>query len=421
MRYLYSLLLYLLTPALLVYFLVRGISDHGWWRRWPERFGFTAARAERGGIVVHAVSVGEVNAAAPLIRAALQRWPNVPITVTCFTPTGSRSVQAAFGDSVRHVYAPIDLPGAVRRFLGTLEPRLLLVMETEIWPNLFGQAHASGVPIVIANARLTDRSSKGWARFQGLVSRALRCVRLIAAQSDADARRFMDLGADPSRVRALGNLKFDLPLPDDLGDRAAALRTLWGPGRTTLVAGSTHEGDETPLLEAFRPLLDCHPESLLVLAPRYPERFERVAQRAAEAGFSVQKLSEGKGPDEPTECLVVDRMGELLKFYAAADIAFIGGTLAPVGGHNPLEAAALGKPLLFGPHTAHIEGLAAELLEANAAIGVDGAESLKDAWAMLAGDPNLREEMGRAGRLLVEREQGALARTLQIVEELLFE
>lgn len=421
MRHLYSLLLYLLTPALLLYFLFRGISDRGWWRRWPERFGFTDAGAVRGGIVVHAVSVGEVNAAAPLIRASQQRWPDLPITVTCFTPTGSRRVVAAFGDSVHHAYAPIDLPGAVRRFLRALEPRLLLVMETEIWPNLFGRAHACGSPIVIANARLTEHSSRGWARFRGLARRALRCVRLIAAQSDADARRFVGLGADPDRVRSVGNLKFDLPLPDDLDDRAAALRAQWGPGRTVLVAGSTHEGDETPLLEAFSLLLDRQPGALLVLAPRYPERFDRVAERAAGAGFSTRKLSEGQGADESTECLVVDRMGDLLNFYAAADIAFIGGTLAAVGGHNPLEAAALGKPILLGPHTAHIEGLATELLDANAAIGVDGAGSLKEAWALLAGDSNLREEMGRAGRRLVEREQGALTRTLQIIDKLLLE
>ena len=264
MRHLYSLLAYLLTPALLVYFAIRGIADHGWWARWTERFGNFDATGQMRGIVIHAASVGEVNAAASLIRALQQRWPAFPVTVTCFTPTGSNRVRSSFANSVHHVFAPIDLPGATRRFLQTLEPRLLIVMETEIWPNLFHQAHTRNVPIMISNARLTQRSADGWSRFRRLAESALQCASLIAAQTDEDMRRFTDLGANKDTTRTFGNLKFDLVLPFDLSGRGQRLRKKWGPERTVLVAGSTHETDERALFKAFRSLLERDPQALLL-------------------------------------------------------------------------------------------------------------------------------------------------------------
>lgn len=424
MRHVYSLLLYLLTPALLVYFLVRGLGDRDWLRRWRERFALGGKRAAAGdvrGFVVHAVSVGEVNAAEPLIRALMRRWPDQPVTVTCFTPTGSRRVRALFGDTVHHRYAPIDWPGVVGRFLAATRPRMLVVMETEIWPNLFTRARKNGIPLLISNARLTERSLRGWGRFGGLAEAALDAVSLIAAQSGEDARRFVTLGADPERTRAVGNLKFDLALPEDLPEQAAALREQWGEKRSVLVAGSTHEGDERPLLEAFRGVIDKHPDALLALAPRYPERFARVAEHASQAGFTVCRLSDARGPDGETQVLVIDRMGELLPYYAAADLAFVGGTLAAVGGHNPLEPAALGKPLLFGPNTAHIEETATRLKHRGAAIEVGDAKALERAWEALMADEERRRRMGEAAKTLVENEQGALKRTLQIVEHLLFD
>jgi 3-deoxy-D-manno-octulosonic-acid transferase len=420
MRYVYSLLLYLLTPALLVYLLVRGVADRRWWSRWPERFGDFDATGWMRGIVVHAVSVGEVNAAAPLIRALQQHWPDLEVTVTCFTPTGSERIRALFGDSVHHLYAPIDLPGAVRRFFRALKPRLLIVMETELWPNLFQRARGMDIPILVANARLTGRSARAWGRFASLAAQALQCATLIAAQSEEDARRFVKLGANPDRTRSVGNLKFDIDLPPDVAQRGRQWRARWGADRTVLVAGSTHEEDERALLGAFSGVLDRFADALLVLAPRYPERFGRAFEQASVAGFAVARLSDGQ-PGRGVQCLVIDGMGELLALYAAADIAFVGGTLAPVGGHNPLEAAALGRALIFGPQIGHIEGLAASLISAGAAIEVEDEASLLEAWMSLQSDPAVRERMGRAARQLVERERGALQRSLDIVGAILFQ
>jgi len=420
MRYVYSLLLYLLAPALLVYLLVRGVADRRWWSRWLERFGDFDATGRMRGIVVHAVSVGEVNAAAPLIRALQQHWPDLEVTVTCFTATGSERIRALFGDSVHHLYAPIDLPGAVRRFFRALKPRLLIVMETEIWPNLFQRARGMDIPILVANARLTERSARAWGRFASLAAQTLQCATLIAAQSEEDARRFVKLGANPDRTRSVGNLKFDIDLPPDVAQRGRQWRARWGADRTVLVAGSTHEEDERALLGAFRGVLGRFADALLVLAPRYPERFGQAFELARSAGLSVARLSDGQ-PGKGVQCLVIDTMGELLPLYAAADIAFVGGTLAPVGGHNPLEAAALGRALIFGTHTAHIEGLAASLISVGAAIEVEDEASLLKAWMSLQPDPAVRERMGRAARKLVERERGALQRSLDIVGAILFQ
>jgi 3-deoxy-D-manno-octulosonic-acid transferase len=421
MRHIYSLLLYLLTPFALVYFLLRGLGDRRWWLRWRERFGWFNSHSATGGIWIHAVSVGEVNAATPLVRAIQQRWPEVPLTMTCFTPTGSERVAAIHGNAVRHTYAPLDLPGAVERAFHSIKPRLLLVMETEIWPNLFRSAERNDVPILIANARLTERSARSWGRFQGLVSEALGRVSMIAAQTESDAARFLELGASADRTVTCGNLKFDITLPAQIRERGEQLRERWGAQRPVLVAGSTHEDDEAALLSAFQKLLEEHSDALLVIAPRYPERFARVAQKAVEDGFITQRVGESGDLKPNLQCLVVDRMGELLAFYAAGDLAFVGGTLAPVGGHNPLEASALGLPVMLGPHTGHISDLVSSLLDAGAAIEVADSEALYAAWSELLSEPARRQRMGQAALGLVEKQRGAVARTLQAIESLLIE
>lgn len=421
MRHLYSLFTYLLTPALLVYFTIRGTSDRGWLKRWSERFGEFDATGHMQGIVVHAASVGEVNAAAPLIRALKERWPDYPLTVTCFTATGSRRINAVFGDSVHHLYAPVDTPGSVRRFLNGLKPRLLVIMETEIWPNLFYKSNNAGIPILVSNARLTERSASGWSRFAGLAKIALQCPRLIAAQTNEDRQRFISLGANQDTTRVFGNLKFDIDLAPDLTRRGRSIRNSWGSNRLVMVAGSTHEDDETALFVAFRNLLGVDPTALLVLVPRYPERFERVAQSSASAGFKTARRSDGRNPGADIQCLVVDEMGVLLEYYAACDIAFLGGTLADVGGHNPLEAAALGRPIIMGPNTAHIRQTAEQLLKANAAITAENAEALFNAWKDLQSNQERREKMGRAAHQLVQQQRGAVKQNLEAVKALLLQ
>lgn len=416
MRSLYSLLLYAATPLVLLYLLFRGVRSPGYLRRWPERFGFFSAPRQTGGIAVHAVSMGEVNAAAELVKALAGRYPDDPLYFTTFTPTGSEQVRTLFGERVFHVYAPLDLPGAVRRFFDRLQPRLLVIMETEIWPNLFHDAETRGIPILIANARISPRSFGSYRRFRRLTAAALARVSHIAAQSSADAGRLLELGAIEGKTSVSGNLKFDLQLPPGLLAEGAALRRGWGPDRPVLVAGSSHEGDERPLLKAFGRLLPVFPDALLVLVPRHPERFGKAAQLARDAGLMVARHSDGDGCPPSAQCFVVDAMGELLRYYAACDVAFVGGTLAPIGGHNVLEPAALSQPVLFGPNTANVADTAQKLLECRAALRVADEAELETALKRLFDDPDERTRMGRASFELVRSGQGAVGRTLDLIE-----
>lgn len=415
---LYLLASYLLMPLLLLYLAMRGMRNRDYLKRWRERFGWYKHGVPPGGIVVHAASVGEVNAAAPLIRALAMRYSGLPITVTSFTPTGSDRIQALFNEKVFHVYLPLELPGAVKRFIRHIRPRLLIIMETEIWPNLYFTAARSGVPIMIANARISETSITGYRRIRRLTRAALAQVACIAAQSAADARRFREIGAQADRIEVTGNLKFDMNLSDRLHEHGRSLRQSWGDRRPVLLAGSTHAGDEGPVLAAFLALLRSFPQALLVLAPRHPERSQRSAQLARAAGLAVQLHSEGLACAPMTQCLVVDTIGTLLRFYAACDIAFVGGSLDRVGGHNVLEPAALSIPVLVGPHTFNFADITRQLLASGGAQRVSNAADLERAAARLLGDAALRRQMGAAGLALVRSGQGALSRSLQIIEEL---
>ena len=415
---LYSFAITLLTPLVLLHLVWRGLRNRAYLDRWPERFAHYRQPVRPGGVVVHAVSVGEVNAAAPLIRALAQRRPERPVTVTSFTPTGSQRVVALFGDRVHHVYLPLDLPGAVRRFFDHVQPSLLVIMETEIWPNLVFEARRRRVPVMIANARISDTSVAGYRRLRRLIGAALEQVSFIAAQSEEDARRWLDLGAVAERLEVLGNLKFDLNLPAGTTAQGRALRASWGAGRPVVLAGSTHEGDEGPVLEAFLGVLNRHPQALLVLAPRHPERFERAAQQARARGLQTHQHQSGEPCPPATQCYIVDAMGELLNFYAACDVAFVGGSFDRTGGHNVLEPAALGKAVLVGPHTFNFEQITRQLIDCGGALRVADATALERQAARLLADPAARGAMGRAGLQLVQAKQGALERTLAVAEQL---
>lgn len=419
MRWLYSLLLYLLTPLVLMYLFFRGLRSRDYLSRWAQRFGFFEAPAETGGIVVHAVSMGEVNAASTLIREIARQYPQHPLCITTFTPTGSDRVGDLFGDSVFHVYIPLDLPGAVRRFLNRVQPRLLIIMETEIWPNLYQEASTRGVPILVANARISDRSIGNYRRLNTLISRALEQVSAIGAQSEQDASRLAQIGAAEHQLTVTGNLKFDINLPASLSEEGDAIRLAWGTHRLVLLAGSTHEGDEIPVLNAFSRILDDFPDALLVLVPRHPERFGRATQAARNKGLSVALRSTAPSCSADTQCFIVDTMGELLRYYAACDVAFVGGTYENIGGHNLLEPAALGKPVLVGPHTYNSADITRQLLECGGALQLGSEADFEQAVRRLFGDAELRDRMGRAGVGLVKSGQGAVGRTLQLVDRLL--
>jgi 3-deoxy-D-manno-octulosonic-acid transferase len=417
MRLLYTGLLYLILPLALLRLYWRGRHDAGHRRRWRERLGFFPPLPS-GCLWVHAVSLGETRAALPLIRALLERYPDLPLLVTTTTLTGSRQVREALGERVLHVYAPYDLPGAVRRFLRQTRPRLAVIMETELWPNLLRQCAVAGIPTMIANARLSERSARGYARIRRLTASMLRDVTLIAAQAEADADRFRALGAP--RVAVTGNLKYDLSLPDDLPERGWQLRReLLGEERRVWIAASTHAGEDEPILAALALLRPRWPELLLLLVPRHPERFDGVAALCRQQGCKLVRRSEQRACAPDTAVFLGDTMGELLLFYAAADLAFVGGSLVDTGGHNVLEPALLGLPVLFGPHMFNFTEASQRLLEAEAAWQVTDAAALATAVDRLLADPELRRAVGQRGRAVVERHRGALAALLDGVETLL--
>jgi len=419
MRFFYSFLIVLCTPFVLLYFALRGLRDRAYLSRWSERFGFLSVSGQRGGIWVHAASVGEFNAASPLIRALLKSYPEIPLTVTTLTPTGSARVKSDLGDKVAHSYVPIDLPGAVGRFLKRLQPRMIIVMETEIWPNLYLQSRRLNIPLLMANARLSKRSVDRFAHLPVFVGNVLQTVAWIGAQSAADAERLAGCGANPQHIEMTGNLKFDLSVPTSLAERASALRLSWGRERPVLVAGSTHEADENVVIPAFVALLESLPDALLILVPRYPERFASATQLAKAAGLHTELRSQGETCSRQAQCFVIDTIGELMNYYACADLAYVGGSMGEQGGHNALEPVALGKPVLMGPNMENAQEIANQLLMCNAARCVRNQQDFKQAAEEILSDGVLRDSMGQAGLDLLEKNKGALDLTLKAVEKLL--
>jgi len=421
LRVLYLLAVYLATPLVSLLFLWRGLRDRGYWRNFRQRFGF-GAQLPVGGVWVHAVSVGEVQACAPLIRALAARHPALPLTVTTFTPTGAARARALYGELAQVRYVPYDLPGAVRRFLARVQPRLAVIFETELWPNLYRECGRRRVPLVLASARLSERSVSRYRRLGNLFRDALSQAQVVAAQGAGDAERFRTLGADPASTHVTGNLKFDFELPVDITERGARLREQFATARPLWVAGSTHGGgEEQAVLEAHRSVRAVFPEALLVLAPRHPQRFDEVAAMLAATPLSVVRRSRGAAGEAAEQCavLLLDSLGELLDFYAAADVAFVGGSLVPVGGHNLLEPASLGVPILTGPYNFNSEDIARLLITRGAAEVVHDSAELAARLTALLGDPAARARIGAEGRASVDGNRGALTKLLALIEPLL--
>lgn len=419
-RTFYTLLLHLALPLILLRLAWRAWRAPAYARRVGERFALGLPELRPGGIWVHAVSVGESIAAAPLIRALQARHPELPLTVTCMTPTGSERIRALFGDRVQHCYLPYDLPWAAARFLDRLQPRLAVIMETELWPNHVHQCARRGIPVALANGRLSARSARGYGRFARLTGPMLAEMRWLAVQSEAEAERFRALGAGGEAVTVTGSIKFDLAVDPQLPERAAALRAHWGAAdRPVWIAASTHAGEDEIVLAAHRQLLAGCPEALLILVPRHPERFAQVFELCRREGLATVRRSAGEAVEAGTAVLLGDTMGELLFLYALADCAFVGGSLVPSGGHNLLEPAALGKPLLSGPHLFNFLEIAARLDEAGALRQVSDAGSLAAAVGAFWSEPAGAARAGAAGKAVLEANQGALERLLEGLERLL--
>jgi 3-deoxy-D-manno-octulosonic-acid transferase len=422
LRLLYLLAAYLAVPIVSSMLLWRGLRDRSYWRNFSERFGFGAFEAS-GGVWLHAVSVGEVQACAPLVSAIRRLHPGLALTVTTFTPTGAARARALFGDAAQVRYVPFDLPGAVRRFFRRLQPRLAVIFETELWPNLYRECGRQRVPLVLASARLSARSVSRYRRLGALFRDTLAQTALIAAQGEGDAERFRALGADATSTHVTGNLKFDFELPADIAARGARLRQQYAVDRPMWVAGSTHAGEEQAVLAAQLRLRAAGTAALLVLAPRHPPRFTEAAQALGAAGVSFVRRSQGEAQDADAtaEVLLLDTLGELLDFYAAADLAFVGGSLVPVGGHNLLEPAALGVPILTGPYTANAAEIARLLVARGAAEVVHNPEELAARVSALLADAQTRARMGEQGRASIDANRGALGKLLALIEPLLQE
>lgn len=419
MRSVYTLLWTLALPFALLRLLWRSRRAPAYRRRWAERFGRFAPPARTGGVWVHAVSVGETQAAQPLVKRLLAEPRAQPVTVTTTTPTGSARVGELFGDQVFHVYLPFDLPWAVGGFLDRVRPSLLIMVETEIWPNLLAGCAARGIPTLLANGRLSARSARGYARLDGFARETFGAIGAVAAQSDADAERFVALGVPAGRVQVTGSMKFDVAIRGSVKEQAEVLRRDWGTGRPVWVAASTHEGEEEAVLEAHRQVRASLPDALLVLVPRHPERFERAAQLVRRAGLPMVRRTERAAVTAGTAVFLGDTMGELPVFLGAADVAFVGGSLVDIGGHNVLEPAAFGVPVVFGPHMHNFAAISRLLLEADAAEQVRDARSLGAVVLRWLGEASERTRIGENGRRVVEANRGALDRTWRMVVGLL--
>lgn len=418
-RVLYAILTYVLLPVYALYWIFRGTVNRAYWDQVGQRFGFGFPLIEEGCIWIHAVSVGEVQAAVPLVRALAAKYPERRLLVTTVTPTGAARVRSVFGDSLSHSYIPFETPRAVRRFFDATRPVIALIMETEIWPNLYHECGARQVPLVLVSARISPRSVNSYRKLLPLFRETLSHGIVIAAQSEADAERFRSLGARPERTRVTGNIKFDIELPEDLAARGRELRLRCFSARPVWIAASTHYREEELLLEAHREVCRSSPGAVLILVPRHPERFESVRQLVARLGAGFVTRTSGALPQAGDSVFLGDTMGEVPLFYASADVAFVGGTLVPVGGHNLLEPAALGLPVVTGPHLFNTQDIADKFTAIGALIRVDSAAELAGAVGRLLQDREEATRLGRLGKELVAANRGALERLMKLIEPLL--
>ncbi|MCU8018361.1 lipid IV(A) 3-deoxy-D-manno-octulosonic acid transferase [Shewanella sp. SM72] len=417
-RFLYSTILYLLFPLLIVYLAFRAIKSPDYCGRWGERFGLT--RLKSTDVLVHSVSMGETLAAIPLIRLIMQSHPELSITVTTTSPTGSAQVRKAFGDSVQHCYLPFDLPWCVERFLRQVSPKSCIIMETELWPNLVALAAKRGVRLMLANARLSAKSAAQYAKRPKLSRPMLQRLDVIAVQTQVEAQRFIELGVSPDRVTVCGSLKFDLSITPERLANAKLLRQTWGRKTSPIwVAGSVHPGEFDAMLIAHRQLLAQWPDALLIIAPRHPEQFSAVAEVVASQGFELIRRSGNLPVTATTQVLVGDTMGELLTFYGAADQAFVGGTLINNGGHNPLEPVAMGVPVMVGPNHWDFAQITQMLADAGGLRVVTSSDELAANLIAYFAKPELRQLAANAGLAVVEANRGALQRQFLLAQSLI--
>jgi 3-deoxy-D-manno-octulosonic-acid transferase len=420
LRFIYSWLTRAAAPIAFGVVLWRGVRDRSYWQGLAERFGL-GAKLPSPSIWLHAVSLGEMSAAAPLVRALHSRYPRLALAVTAATPAGRARARDLFADVASIRFLPYDTPGSVRRFLQRIQPCVAVIMETELWPNLLRECECRHVPVFLASARLSAKSVSRYRRFGNLFSSVFTPNVTVAAQSAEDAERFRLIGASANQTRVLGNVKYDLAASTAIIEAGRVLRAAYG-SKLVWAAGSTHAGEEEQVLAAHALLQAHRPDSLLLLAPRHKDRFAAVADLLARRGVKFARRSgmargsAAAGLPVDTQVLLVDTIGELMALYASADVAFVGGSLVPIGGHNLLEPAALGLPVLTGPSHFNGKEIALLLLRRGAALQVAGPEELAAALQRLLGEPAERRRIGAIGKDIIESNRGSVERLLVLIE-----
>ena len=413
MRYLYVLIYYLALPLILLHTLWRSWHEKGYRHRLYERFGYIKTfPSDNRSIWLHAVSIGEVITVVPLVKSLLKSYPHYFLMITTTTPAGALQIRKNFKDDVHHVYLPYDLPGSVNRFLTRIRPRLAILIETELWPNLLHYTHKRNIPILLANARLSERSFRGYQKIASIAGKMLRQISCVAAQSPMDGDYFVRLGLPKDRLLITGNIKFDLNLPLSLIHEGKLLRKSWGE-HLILITASTHEREETFILETFRRLRIAFSNALLILVPRHPSRFPKVARLCESAGFSIVRRSLQQLPTKKTDIILGDTIGELCLLYAASDVAFVGGSLVPVGGHNLIEPAAIRLPIITGSHLQNFVSMSKLLKKEKALVIVKDSESFYHAVARLFKNPKERSALGERAYQVSISNTGATSRHMR--------
>ena len=416
MRFAYNVFTYLLSPVYGLYWIFRGIKNRAYWADLGQRFGFGCPQLADGCIWIHAVSVGEVQASAPLVNALAKRFPDRQLLVSTVTPTGRARALRLFGDDVAHCYLPFETPMAVNNFFDATSPQIALIMETEIWPNLYHACGKRRIPLILVSARISLKSAERYRKLLPLFRETLSYGIVIAAQSELDANRFEALGTAPERTSVTGNIKFDIETDESLAEEGAKLRDSLFPDRPVWVAASTHDKEEDLVLSAHRLIQRELPNALLILVPRHPERFSNVGSLLERQRFRYVLRTADMPCSSDTEVLLGDTMGEVPLFYAASDVAFVGGTLVPIGGHNLLEPAALGKPVVTGPHLFSTQEIADMFSKVGASTIVNDDRELADAVFELLANPDKATATGEKGFALLQQNRGALQRLLNVLE-----
>jgi len=418
LRIIYTLGFLLVVPLFFARLLWKSRILPAYRKRWLERLGLNLPPVPHHGLWLHAVSVGEAVAAVPIIKWLQTHYPDLAITVTSTTVTGSERVVKALGTSVFHCYLPYDIPWSLQRFIHKIQPRLAIMMETELWPNLFFTCQKNKLPILIANARLSPHSMRGYQKAQALFLATLDCTAMVAAQSELDADRFLKLGLPAEKLCVTGNMKFDVPTPPDAEEKGQILRQSFGQ-RSVLIAASTHEGEESLILQAYKEIKEKCSDALLVLVPRHPERFKAVFELVKAQGWSCVKRSTQEPCLTDTAVYLADTMGELPLLYAASDVAFVGGSLVSIGGHNMLEAAVLGIPVLTGPYLHNFNYISQALSAAAGMMVIESPSALAQAVQQWFNDAAARQAVGARAKAVVLRNQGAVERLGRWIDRLL--